>query len=191
MTRALYVIGGAGVGKSTFLGRIMRGYEFGPLQDLHSKKNAKAVVTLRGHEISNKYVEGLYLGVQREEFPGSDGLDRASSPTGKEWLETFDLPEVIVAEGATLATRPFLYALQETTDLRVVVLTCDPMVHDLRLLERGSGQLESFVQATITKTENLATDLGAQGVQLIQVDTGDQASWFQGLTDSINFLEDR
>lgn len=191
MTRALYVIGGAGVGKSTFLGRIMRSYEFGPLQDLHAKKNAKAVVTLRGHEIKNKYVEGLYLGVQRDEFPGSDGLDRASSPTGKEWLEMSILPEVIVAEGATLATRPFLYALHEQTDLRVVVLTCDPMVHDLRLLARGTGQMESFVQSTITKTENLATDLVAQGVQLIQVDTGDQASWFQGLADSINFLEDR
>lgn len=189
MTRALYVIGGAGVGKSTFMSRVMRGYEFGPLQDLHSKKNAKAVVTLRGHTIKSRHTEGVYLGVDREEFPGSDGLDRASSPTGKEWLENFELPPVIVSEGATLATRPFLYALQEHTDLWVMVLTCEPMVHDLRLLARGSGQEPSFVQATITKTENLALDLSNAGVQLYEVDTADQASWFQGIADARTFLE--
>ena len=181
-TRSLYILGAAGVGKSTFTAELIAemGLEFGPLDDLHSKPNAAGnLVTLRGHRgySLRHLVSLLYLGVLREHFPGSDGLDRASSPTGEEWLVNGGLPDAILAEGATLATRRFLYALHENTDLVVLALRCDPVVHDIRLLNRGSGQETSFVQSTITKTENLVRDLEKQGAQVYWVDADDPESW--------------
>lgn len=184
MTKSVYVIGGAGTGKSTFTAELLDrlGVKLGPLEDLHSKANAKgSLVTLRGHTMANRNLLGLYLGVWREQFPGSDGLDRASSITGEEWLHLKELPEVILAEGATLATRRFMYALHEHTELLVLALRCDPMIHDLRLLQRGSGQVSSFVQSTVTKTENLVRDLKAQGANVHWVDSNDHEDWQAGL----------
>lgn len=193
MTRSLYIIGGAGVGKSTFMSYLgsMLGWEFGPLADLHAKRNAKALVTLRGHEISSPDTkDGLYLGVNRDAFPGSDGLDRATSPTGEEWLQRYDLPPIIVAEGATLATRRFLFALQAETELLVLHLTCDEMIHDLRLASRGTGQEPSFVQATVTKSENLVRDLEKDGVRVVPVQTEDTQSWVDNLNLAANYLKE-
>lgn len=188
MARAVYILGPAGVGKSTFTEKVMRGYEFGPLEDLHAKRNARYLVTLRGHRVESQYVSGLYLGAHRDEFPGTDGLDRASSATGVDWLMSAELPEVIVAEGATLATRPFLATLSIATELQVYSLTCDPVVHDLRLAGRGSGQAGTFVQSTVTKSLNLVQELTKQGVEVKHVDTADESSWFQALTEARNFL---
>lgn len=183
MTQAVYILGGAGTGKSTFTAELLTrmGAELEPLEDLHAKRNAKALVTLRGH----RFDRGIYLGVMRDQFPGSDGLDRASSPTAEEWLhkhqEGFNgsgtLPERIVGEGATLATRRFLYALNLTTDLLVIALRCDPMIHDLRLLARGSGQVSSFVDSTVTKTVNLVADLEKQQANVMWVDSDHDWNW--------------
>jgi hypothetical protein len=183
MTQAVYIIGGAGTGKSTFTKALIQrmGLELGPLEDLHSKRNAKALVTLRGH----RFDRGLYLGVMREEFPGSDGLDRATSPTGEEWLHRFaedpSFPEMILAEGATLATRRFLYALNLSTDLLVIALECDPVIHDLRLLARGAGQMSSFVLSTVTKTENLVRDMEKQLATVYRVQSDEPEDWESGL----------
>ena len=50
VVKAVYVLGGAGTGKSTFTARVveMLQAQFGPLKDLHAKENKKNVVTLRG-----------------------------------------------------------------------------------------------------------------------------------------------
>jgi hypothetical protein len=200
MTQSVYVIGAAGTGKSTFTGELLSRLDvgLGPLEDLHAKPNARGnLVTLRGHRMSDgNSVVGLYLGVMREEFPGSDGLDRASSPTGEEWLfqnqEGFtgsgELPQMIVAEGATLATRRFLNALNLTTDLLVLALRCDPMIHDLRLLQRGAGQVSSFVQSTVTKTDNLVRDLEKQSARVRWVDTDEPDDWEDALLSAQEHL---
>lgn len=187
-TQSVYVIGGAGTGKSTFMEELLTRTEseLGPLQDFHSTPNAKgSLVTLRGHSMVTPTKAGIYLGVWRDQFPGTDGLDRASSITGEQWLVeskiSGSLPEFILAEGATLATRWFLFALQETSELLVLALRCDPMVHDLRLLERGAGQVSSFVTSTVTKTENLVKDLISRGAHVRWVDSDDEASWQSGL----------
>jgi GTPase SAR1 family protein len=199
MTRSVYVIGAAGAGKSTFTAELLeRLYvDLGPLEDLHGKPNAAGnTVTLRGHRMYEKgdiqrgYI-GIYLGVMRDQFPGSDGLDRASSPTGEEWLsmnERRHLPNVILAEGATLATRRFMYALNEHTDLLVLALRCDPVVHDLRLLARGAGQVTSFVQSTVTKTENLVRDLTAAGATVRWVESDDPGDWEDALHSAESHL---
>lgn len=183
-TRAVYVIGGAGTGKSTFMAELLSrtGAELGPLEDFHATPNAKgSLVTLRGHSMSTQLKVGIYLGVWRDQFPGTDGLDRASSITGEQWLfeagATNSLPPFLLAEGATLATRRFLKALNVTTDLLILALRCDPMIHDLRLLQRGAGQVSSFVLSTVTKTENLVKDMEKELATVRWVDSDDEEDW--------------
>ena len=192
LPRAVYVIGGAGVGKSTFMEKLLdlNRIELGPLEDLHAQPNAAGnVVTLRGHTYTHQECPGVYLGLMRDQFPGSDGLDRASSMTGSSWAYQKAIHyDTIIGEGATLATRPFLFALSNSSDLLVIALRCDPVVHDLRLLQRGSGQAESFITSTVTKTRNLAADLEKIGASVIWVDTDDPASWEDGLGRAVDWL---
>lgn len=181
VTKALYLLGGAGTGKSTFMAQLLddMGYTHGPLEDIHATIGGHGrAVTLRGHPIRNQDSQGLYLGVLRDgPFPGTDALERVSHGPATAWLRSCVLPEVIVGEGATLAVRPFMCALHETTDLQVLAFHCDPWVHELRLLERGTGQAESFVTSSITRTNNLAKLLEAQGGKVHWVDSGDHRAW--------------
>lgn len=176
---SVYIVGGAGVGKSTFTAELLERLEalpLGPLRDLHAKPNAKVTVTLRGHETQGG---GIYLGKMRDSFPGTDGLDRASSPTGEEWLDRFMHLEhsYIIGEGATLATERFLSALQRRTNLLLVHLVCDPEVKSQRLAERGSGQKETFVLGTATRSANVTRKLDALGAEVLEVQTDSELDW--------------
>jgi hypothetical protein len=196
VTRALYVLGGAGAGKSTFmselLDELLAGEDMGELEDLWSKRNAKALVTLRGHRLfaPDGTAPGLYLGCWRESFPGTDGLDRASSATGVDWLMSPDveLPEFIVAEGATLATRPFLGALAATTELLVVHLHAPDDVKRERFASRGSDQAESFWKGTATRAANRYAEACESGVSTLSVDTSDPVAWEVALDLSITHV---
>lgn len=161
MTRAVYLLGGAGSGKSTLTSRLFAGAEFAPLQDLHTKPNARgSLITLRGHEATFPAGERvLYLGVWRDQFPGTDGLDRVSTVPGKEWLERGNLPERLFAEGNTLSARPFMYALAEATDLLVIHLWCRPEEVERRVAGRGHEMNMKWVEGTATRAENVAKDL--------------------------------
>lgn len=180
MTRSVYIVGGAGVGKSTFTGELLdlSNRSMSPLEDFHSTANARgSIVTLRGHRVGT---DGVYLGLMRDAFPGSDGLDRASSITGEEWLETGGHKEFdwILSEGSTLATRRFLGALKAHTDLLVVHLHCNDEMKAKYLAKRGSKQDPQFVAATATRSVNLCRDVAAP---ILVVDTGDQDAWVLGL----------
>lgn len=191
MIPSAYVLGGAGSGKSTFMAELLNGWAFDPIRDLWSLPNKKNVVTLRGHQVNRAGRAGLYIGRMRDRFPGTDGLDRACSPVGADWLREFrdefghptgvPQPEhnysFIVSEGATLATRRFLTALNEYTNLLLVHLHVEPFVSDLRFLERGSNQDPSFVQATETRSSNLLSDMSRAGVQWISIDSADRVQW--------------
>ena len=183
MTRSVYVVGGAGTGKSTFMAELLEALDpgdIGALVDLHSKRNAKANVTLRGHYLEMSVGHALYLGVLREgNHPGTDGLDRASGLTGEEWLETeAHLPPFILAEGATLATTRFLGALNRTTELMVILLTCDDEAEKARRFEqRGTTQKSSFVKSTATAAANRYAELEKEGARSLCVDSTDPAAW--------------
>lgn len=175
MTRSVYIIGGAGTGKSTFTAELLHGREFGPLLDLHQKPNSRGtVITLRGHRVAGG---GMYLGCMRESFPGTDGLDRVSYIPGEAWLENGNLPPWIVSEGATLAVRRFLTVLNERSDLLLVHLHAEDFVKELRFMERGSTQDEKFVLATATRSTNLLADMGKLGMERVSVDTSDPMAW--------------
>lgn len=189
-TRSVYVIGGAGTGKSTFTQQVLEqiGEPLGPLEDLHRKPNSRGtVITLRGHAIGG---DGMYLGCMRDSFPGTDGLDRVSYIPGEEWLEegTGTRWGFIVAEGATLAVRRFLTVLDETTDLLLVHLYADEFVKELRFAQRGSNQDEKFVLASATRSANLLADMAKAGVQYRDVDSGDPTEWSDAVEACLKHL---
>lgn len=183
MTQSLYILGGAGVGKSTFTDELIGAYTFGPLEDLCSRPNARGnLVTLRGHAFSRS--AGMYLGVRRASFPGTDGLDRASSFVGEAWLREengHEAFQMIVAEGATLSTRRFMTALHDTTDLLLLHLYTDPVVTDLRCLQRGSQQDPSYLKITETRSRNLAQIIRDERGTVEDVDTSDPEAWRDAL----------
>lgn len=187
MTNSVYIIGGAGSGKSTFTAALLErmGGQLGPLEALHSLPNKKATVTLRGQRLG----DGLYLGLMRDKFPGTDGLDRASSPVGADWLANAELPSFIIGEGATLTTRPFLEALHAHTDLLLVHLFADDMIVDLRFLQRGSQQAWSWVTNTVTRARNMHDHIQKLGAWTMEVDTADPEQWDAGLGICWNHLQ--
>lgn len=200
-TRAVYIIGGASTGKSTFMAELLDDLDFGPLEDLHALPTHKDTVTLRGHRMPGN---GLYLGRMREHFPGSDGLNRASSPCATEWLtQGAWRPTWLVSEGITLGTRRFLGALHEHTELLLVHLHCDEFVKELRVGAREQAvaaagmrfidrptivQKASFVEGTATRAVNLLADLGKFGAKHITVDTASEAQWLAGMRTCVHHL---
>lgn len=194
MTKSVYVIGGAGTGKSTFMADIFDAAHLvaAPLEDFHVKANKKNDVTLRGHRVHNQVdAQGLYIGLIRDQFPGTDGLDRATSPTGEEWLQLGKHKEFdfIISEGNTLGTRRFLTALHQETDLLLVLLEADEFVRELRFLERGSNQSLQFVLGTATRSRNLFNDMAKQDVRGIIADSSDMGAWNSTLEDCLRHLE--
>lgn len=181
MTRSVYMLGGAGTGKSTFMAQLLQrlSVTLGPLEDLHARMGGHGrAVTLRGHQMDGEAISGYYLGVMRAGlFPGTDALERVSHGPATEWVRQGQLPAAIVSEGATLAVRPFLYALQECTELLTLAFHCEPWLHELRLLQRGTGQADSFIASSVTRTNNMVRDLEKKGGQVLWVDSGDGASW--------------
>lgn len=191
MTKSVYIVGGAGAGKSTFTSQVMDlvVMQYAPLADLLAQRNVKNVVTFRGHPLHDyDGRDGLYVGVMRDSFPGTDGLDRASSPVGAAWLRAGDLPAFIIGEGATLSTRPFISALHECTDLLLVHLFADEFVKELRFGQRGSSQEDSFVRATATRAANLTRDMAKAGVKVWEADTADSAEWAQAIEVVVDHL---
>lgn len=193
MTPSVYIIGGAGTGKSTFMNEILRlsGCQMGPLTDLYQKPNSRGtVITLRGHGLIGQPGEGLYLGAMRDEFPGTDGLDRVSYIPGEAWLgdpETV-FPDFILGEGATLAVRRFLYPLGMVTDLLLVHLHAEDFVKDLRFMQRGSDQKESFVKTTATRSLNLWAEMKTAGVRTLDVDTADPQRWEYAIEETLSHM---
>lgn len=188
MTRVVYVVGGAGTGKSTFMSQLLGSMEFGPFEDLHQKPNARGtIITLRGHRMPN---DGLYLGRMREHFPGTDGLDRASSMTGAEWLaETPVLPRWIVGEGLNLATWPMMEGFLARTELLLIRLWADEVVRDLRFWQRGSKQPEGFLKMSETRSVNLTAKVEkAGGGRVIVCDSAQPDEWNAALAAARDHL---
>ena len=186
---ALYIIGGVAVGKSTFMNQLTSGMQFGTERDVHRWHSPYQGrdVRLVGHDVRQGGLQGIYLGRHgHPTFPGTDRLERTSHNAGKAWLEGLQPdtePDFIIGEGATLATKAFMETLVATTDALVMHLHCDPMVADLRLLGRGTGQPESFVKATVTRSLNTEKFLATLGHSTYRVDTEDPDAWRKALAD--------
>lgn len=194
MTRSVYILGGAGTGKSTFTAELLSPWSLGPLEIFHEEplargKGRPAMIKVRGHLVeTGENVVGLYLGQMREEFPGTDGLDRVCGPAVNAWLRAGILPDFIVAEGALLANPRQLPVLAEETELIVFHFTVDPMIADLRFLARGSNQAPSYVATTVTKSAKMAELMRGSGVPVHDVDTEDPWQWRGAILDARKWL---
>lgn len=188
MTRSLYILGGAGAGKSTFMSALMDEIVtyVSPLTELATKPNARGtIITLRGHHFATTDgVNGTYVGQLRDNFPGTDGLDRASSIAGEVWLEKGPLNQLVIAEGNTLATDRFLTALSEHTELLVVHLWVEEFVRELRFIARGSNQNAGWVKNSDTRCRNLYEKFGG-----LDVDAADPAAVALALAACLDHLK--
>lgn len=183
MIPSVYIVGGAGSGKSTFMEELLQhlDYGHGPLTDLHERRNAKALVALRGHQLHPPAggKPGIYLGKMRDSHPGTDGLDRASHQVGIEWLER-DMHEqyrFVLAEGFVLATKGFLAALHDHTNMLLVSLWVDGRERDRRFEERGTNQSANFVKSTATAAFNRTREHEDRAGRVLRVDTEDVDAW--------------
>jgi hypothetical protein len=176
VTRSVYVVGGAGTGKSTFMAQMLEGSQLGPLETLcEGTPTVRGnLIKLRGHRLTGD-IEGVYLGVMRDSFPGTDGLDRVSGMLGEQWLREAQ-PEAVVGEGSTLCTERFLSALAASSDLLLVHLTARMEEKLRRFAQRGSDQNPGFVLASSTRAHNSAAKLLGLAT-IIQVDSEDDAAW--------------
>lgn len=188
-TRSLYIVGGAGTGKSTFMDSLVLGElgaEFLPYGPLYTGKEASTgrSRTLCGHWLGVKDATpwgdepdpraGVYIGQHREWFPGTDGLDLVISPTAAEYLRVGVLPRFIVAEGAVLSTPKFLTALHQETNLLLLHLRApDDVVVD-RVAARGSANHNAeFLLRTKTRASNTLAAMRKAGVTWLSIDTTD------------------
>lgn len=178
MTTSVYVIGGAGTGKSTFMASLIVqfGFTLGPKEVFYRRRKSDGVMDpISGHRLDPG--GGLYIGAWRPSFPGTDGLSRSCTPVGVEWLEQGNLPPLILGEGATLASRAFLEALHASTKLLVVHLKASPETVLERMEKRGSNQKESFIRATVTRSDNLATYLRGLGNPVLEMRSDIPEEW--------------
>ena len=161
MTRAVYVIGGAGTGKSTFMAELLNrlGVQLEPLGVLWEgqiqKKAGPVNVRLRGQS----WPGGVYLGVLRPEFPGTDGLDNACLPVARDWLDRAELPPLILGEGMLMGTQSFLPNLARAADLMVAHLVLPEEERLRRVSARGHEFNPVWSAQTVTRARN-----GAQSV---------------------------
>lgn len=132
MTRSLYLIGPPGSGKSTLMQRLLAPWEAGPAERLTKRE-------MFGHALwDGDGCRGLYLGVLREQFPGTDGLSMSVNPQAVLWLEEGGATglDLILGEGTRLGNRKFLAALAERTTMTLIHLTADLDVLRERTLSR-------------------------------------------------------
>lgn len=196
--KAIYMIGGAGSGKSTMMETLLKdiGAELGEYSDLHAlphrRKDTNAMVTLRGHFYESALGPGLYLGNYREVHPGTDGLDLVSNPVAVNYLQTVDLlggaPPALIAEGAVLMTKNFFTELSETYDLLVVLLEVGEEERQRRFDSRGSTQGETFVKTTVKRSSNMAIFSEELGATVGRYQTEDLDAVLQCIEDCRNHL---
>lgn len=165
MTRALYLIGEPGVGKSTAVSHLTSHL---PLTDAHTLDPAAPL--LKGRT----WPGGVVLGGAHPTFPGTDRLSMAVAPQASQWAATSNLPPIVIAEGQRLAIATFFAALQARTgDLTVIHLTATPDTTQQRRDRRGSPQNPQWVRGARTKASNAARAARAAGAQVVDVDVSD------------------
>lgn len=161
MTRSVYIIGAAGSGKSTLTEHLIDtqlGWSLGEPETLHRSLVATHRVRFRGQRLYDAGEDeiGVYFGVRRAEFPGTDACDKVCGPVAREWLRETELPPVLIGEGLRFTTRPFLTALSEVSDLTIVHLVASEEELERRTLGRGSVHSDTFVTSTATRARNIA-----------------------------------
>lgn len=163
----LYLCGAPGVGKSSVM-RVLRA----PWDQ--EVMSAATVPHVRLRHPASRVPAGLELGVPRPSFPGTDALSMSIGPRAAEFMLRTPVPFVL-AEGARLATRPFLGACATGgVNVTLVHLRADPELLDERWRARGSKQNPSWRKGAATRARGAAewfrSHVGQPGfVQLAEI----------------------
>ena len=154
MTRALYVVGPPGVGKTTLMRMLKAEWLEGPPHQAWPK----SLVWVTPLFAPDRLV-GLEIGRQRDAFGGTDALGMAVMPQALHWVGVARFPEVVLGEGARLGTAIFLGALGKRTDLTVVHLVAEEATLAERRAARGSKQDPTWMRGAATRAANTAQRL--------------------------------
>ena len=163
MTKALYIVGGPGSGKSTLMRQLLAGWTVGPYTRLTPKE-------LFGHHLTRGAETATYLGHLRDgAYPGTDALSLSVAPQAMLWLQALPLLGLdwVFGEGARLSHIGFLQALHEVADLTVVHLQVPDDVAAERRIKRGGKQLsEQFCRTQTSKANNVANACREAGIRV-------------------------
>jgi len=165
LTRATYIVGGPGSGKSTLMAKTLAGWTPGPYTKWTSRE-------MFGHTLTHPEKGlGAYLGHLRAEYPGTDALSLSVAPQAMLWLDALPLLGLdwVFGEGARLSHMGFLTALAAATDLTVVHLQVDWEEGVRRRAARGGKLLsEQFVKTATTKADNVAQACRDAGIRVLK-----------------------
>lgn len=181
--RSAYVVGGSGVGKSTFAWAVLESLdvEIGRARDFArlpgGGKDSHRMRRIRGHRLGEN---GMYLGVLRAEYPGTDGLDKVINPVACEWVKGMsedERPDYLLGEGGRLGRVGFLSELALVSDLLLVHLYADPMVTYHRLAAQGEVK-EGRADMSRKRVKTVFDSVSLLGTcRAMEVDTGDTEEW--------------
>jgi hypothetical protein len=156
MDHLIYLVGQPGAGKSTLMARLTEPFDRHAVPDVLLTDNMVAhdVLMLR----DSPEIVGAELGKRRDAFSGTDALPSAVIDKAVPWIATRPYP-LILAEGARLANKRFLYAgLDAGYAVTLVLLDHDDAEtwRKLRAKQIGRTQNPAWVKGRLSASRNLA-----------------------------------
>jgi P-loop Nucleotide Kinase3 len=169
VTRSVYLIGPPGVGKSTLMDGLLADYtRYEPVKVESPPRTTSLVYEPMTDRFGTRAVS---LGYRRKAFSGTDALGMSVNPQAVAWVErSADDWDAIFGEGARLANKAFLSALDRHTDLTVVELVAGWETLTQRCAERGSAQSEGWRLGAGTRAQRLSSELMMNGVRVCTVE---------------------
>lgn len=180
MTRALYLVGAPGVGKSSVIRAILQGgWDVGGVFNVtHRQTGFPCLCTahpwgykrwtqreMLGHLFTSPtHGMAAYMGHLRSEYPGTDALSRSVMPQVKLWLPALPMVGLswLFGEGERLGTVGFLTELADAAELRVVHLVAAAEVLEQRRADRPGKVLpEQHCKSKAAQAANVAQALSA------------------------------
>ena len=174
-TRAVYVVGGPGTGKTTLVRALVAALGLSQDEAQHVCPHLW-MTPLRAPEGPD--LRGWVWGRERGVYSGTDALSiHQAQPWGLKWLaaetEAGTLPPVMIGEGMRLSSPRFLVAYDRIINggLTIVRLTASEAAAADRLTARDGTVRERFVKSALTRASRAAETLGALGLPVLEFST--------------------